>query len=48
MFVPCWYCEPDGLGTATRWAEWERKRHDPALARWLAEDPEGTQPEETT
>jgi ATP-dependent helicase/nuclease subunit B len=39
MYVPCWYCEPDGLGTAARWSEWERKRHDPALIRWFA-DPE--------
>ena len=38
-FVDCEYCEPDGLGTAVRWPEWERKRHDPRLARWFA-DPE--------
>ena len=37
-FPGCWYCEPDGLGTATRWAEWERKRHDPLLAAWFGDD----------
>ena len=37
MFPGCWYCEPDGLGTATRWAEWERKRHDPLLAPWFGD-----------
>lgn len=35
MFVECEYCEPDHLGTAERWAEWERKQHDPRLARWF-------------
>lgn len=39
-FVRCWFCEPDGLGTAERWNEWERKRHDPRLARWFAEPAE--------
>jgi ATP-dependent helicase/DNAse subunit B len=38
MYVPCWYCEPDGLGTAERWAQWDRKRHDPALTRWFGVD----------
>lgn len=37
MFVPCDFCEPDGLGTAERWDEWERKRRDPRGARWFAE-----------
>jgi hypothetical protein len=37
MWPSCWYCEPDGLGTATRWAEWERKRHDPLLAPWFGD-----------
>lgn len=36
MFVQCEYCDPDHLGTGERWAEWERKRHDPRLARWLS------------
>ena len=36
MFVQCEYCDPDHLGTGERWGEWERKRHDPRLARWLS------------
>jgi hypothetical protein len=36
-FVSCEYCQPDRLGTAERWAEWTRKRHDPRLARWFPE-----------
>ena len=39
FYISCEYCEPDHLGTADRWAEWERKRHDPRLAPWFA-DPE--------
>jgi hypothetical protein len=35
FFVGCHYCEPDGLGTAERWAEWERKQHDPRLSQWF-------------
>jgi hypothetical protein len=35
FYVGCHYCEPDGLGTAERWAEWERKHHDPRLAAWF-------------
>jgi len=44
MFVQCEYCDPDHLGTGERWGEWERKRHDPRLARWLSppDDAEGT------
>ena len=40
FYVSCEYCEPDHLGTAERWPEWERKRHDPRLAAWFgpAED----------
>ena len=38
-WAPCVYCEPDELGTAERWDEWDRKRHDPRLQRWFA-DPE--------
>jgi len=37
FFVGCHYCEADGLGTAERWAEWQRKRHDPRLARWFGD-----------
>lgn len=36
MFVDCEYCEPDHLGPGNRWDEWNRKRHDPAIARWFA------------
>ena len=38
FYVGCHYCEPDGLGTAERWAEWERKHHDPRLAPWFGVD----------
>jgi ATP-dependent helicase/nuclease subunit B len=38
VFVSCEYCEPDHLGTADRWADWERKRHDPRLAAWFGAD----------
>jgi hypothetical protein len=38
FFVGCHYCEPDGLGTSERWAEWERKMHDPRLAEWFGRD----------
>lgn len=37
----CWYCQPDGLGAVERYREWERKRHDPRIARWFGEDPDG-------
>jgi len=35
LFVRCEYCEPDHLGAAERFAEWERKQHDPRLATWF-------------
>ena len=35
FYISCEYCEPDHLGTAERWAEWERKQHDPRLAPWF-------------
>jgi RecB family exonuclease len=38
FYVGCHYCEPDGLGTAERWAEWERKQHDPRLVPWFGID----------
>jgi hypothetical protein len=38
MFVECEYCEPDHLGPGDRWGEWNRKRHDPTIARWFAPD----------
>jgi hypothetical protein len=31
-FVLCPYCDPDGMGTAERWREWERKYDTPELA----------------
>jgi hypothetical protein len=30
-FVPCAACDPDGLGTADRWREFERKLSAPEL-----------------
>jgi RecB family exonuclease len=33
-FVECPYCDPDGLGTAAIWREWERKRDAPELERY--------------
>jgi hypothetical protein len=35
-YVPCRYCDPDGLGTRDRWREWERKRDAPELAGYIA------------
>ncbi|HVM52398.1 MAG TPA: PD-(D/E)XK nuclease family protein [Acidimicrobiales bacterium] len=32
----CWYCSPDDLGTRDTRRAWERKRHDPAIAGYLA------------
>ena len=34
-FVPCHYCEPDGMGTKDQWRDWQRKQRDPALAAYL-------------
>ncbi|MET0326562.1 MAG: PD-(D/E)XK nuclease family protein [Ilumatobacteraceae bacterium] len=39
-YVSCWFCEPDGLGTAVPWADWERKQANPPLARWAPELPD--------
>jgi RecB family exonuclease len=39
--IDCQYCEPDSLGTAERYSEWERKRLDPRLAPWFPADEEG-------
>ncbi|WBQ07843.1 PD-(D/E)XK nuclease family protein [Kribbella sp. CA-293567] len=33
LWVQCPYCNPDGIGHSEVRARWERKRHDPALAR---------------
>jgi hypothetical protein len=34
-FVPCEYCDPDHLGTAERWSQFERKLADPRVASLL-------------
>ena len=34
-FVQCAYCDPDGLGTAEQYREWERIRTDPALRDYV-------------
>src|ERR687891_616547 len=33
-WVTCPYCDPDGLGVAELRRDWERKRHDPAIAAY--------------
>jgi RecB family exonuclease len=33
-FVPCGYCDPDGLGVAEMLRAWEAMRDDPAVARY--------------
>lgn len=35
-WIPCDYCDPDGLGTGELRRAWERKRADPALATYVA------------
>jgi RecB family exonuclease len=35
-YVQCVYCDPDGLGTADQYREWERIRLDPALRTYVA------------
>lgn len=35
-FVPCRFCEPDGLGTRDRHNDWTRKLADPSLRPYLA------------
>jgi hypothetical protein len=39
LFTSCRYCDPDDLGTDSRFAEWERKRHDPRAVAWFGDDP---------
>ncbi|MEI7548189.1 MAG: PD-(D/E)XK nuclease family protein, partial [Actinomycetota bacterium] len=34
-FTPCEYCDPDHLGTAERWAQFERKLADPRVSALL-------------
>ena len=35
-WVPCPFCEPDGLGTRDVWRDWERKRTHPDLLGYTA------------
>lgn len=35
VWVDCWYCAPDGLSTAEARRDWERKRSDPQLSRYV-------------
>ena len=46
-FVPCEYCDPDHLGTAERWSEFERKLADPRVAGLLGTTDDDT-PSNTT
>jgi RecB family exonuclease len=41
FFIECHYCQPDALGTAERFAEWDAKRRDPRLAPWFADEEGG-------
>jgi hypothetical protein len=34
-YISCEYCDPDHLGTAELWAEFDRKQHDPRLVTVL-------------
>ena len=36
FWIECHACNPDGLGTAELRKQWDRKRFDPALARYAA------------
>ncbi len=36
--IACHYCQPDGLGVAERYAQWQHKRGDPRLAPWFPPD----------
>jgi ATP-dependent helicase/nuclease subunit B len=43
-WVTCPYCDPDGLGVAELRRDWERKRHDPAVAAYAEmAEPEASQ-----
>jgi ATP-dependent helicase/nuclease subunit B len=35
-WIPCGYCDPDGLGAKRRRDEWERKKYDTRLGAFLA------------
>ena len=45
-WVPCGYCDPDGMGTRDQWRDFQRKRGDPALARYLDLVDPGREPSE--
>ncbi|HEY3000546.1 MAG TPA: PD-(D/E)XK nuclease family protein, partial [Acidimicrobiales bacterium] len=47
-WVVCPWCDPDGMGVAELRRQWERKRHDPAVAPYaeLVEPTEPTEPAE--
>ena len=36
--IDCHYCQPDGLGVAERYGEWQHKQADPRLAPWFPAD----------
>jgi ATP-dependent helicase/nuclease subunit B len=47
-YIECPYCDPDGLGVKEHRDRWERKRHDPRLAAYVAlVDPDAAAAEET-
>lgn len=43
--IGCHYCQPDGLGVAERFAEWQLKQSDPRFAAWVRNE-HGDEPEE--
>ena len=45
LWPSCWYCEPDGLGTAEAWTRWVAKRRDERIARWFTND-DGSDPDD--
>lgn len=42
FFPSCWYCEPDGLGTASAWERWVAKRGDERIAAWFGDHADET------
>ncbi len=48
MWIPCRYCEPDGLGRRDIWRDWLRKRTRPDLRNYTAlVDPEALETSES-
>ena len=47
-YVPCEYCDPDHLGTAERWTQFERKLADPRVAALLGIADECDEPDEVS